>query len=127
LDKTIVQAKRDGYVTTLFGRRRPMPELTSKNYAIRQGAERIAVNAPIQGTAADLIKLAMIRVARGLRADRLSTRMLLQVHDELLLEVPEKEVAAVTSLVTREMSGAGTLKVPLVVDVGSGPSWAMAH
>jgi DNA polymerase I len=127
LDRTIAQAKKDGAVTTLFGRRRLLPELKSRNFAARQGAERIAVNTPIQGTAADLIKLAMIRVAQRLADARLGARMVLQVHDELLFEVPASELEQVTPLVVGAMSEVGALKVPLVVDVGTGASWATAH
>lgn len=127
LDRTIEQAKKSEVVTTLYGRRRFVPEIHSRNYAARQGAERIAVNAPIQGTAADLIKRAMIEVDRQLRAEKLRARLLLQVHDELLLEVPEEESERTRELVVAAMAGAGELKVPLLVESGFGKSWAESH
>src|SRR3990172_6205513 len=127
LDETVVRAREEGEVRTLFGRKRALPELASRNPALRQGAERMAVNTPIQGTAADLIKLAMIRVDRAIEARRLRARMLLQVHDELVLEVAEDEAESLASLVREEMAAAGQLAVPLEVDVGWGRSWAEAH
>ncbi len=127
LDATIAEAKRTGEVSTLFGRKRYVAEIHSRNFAARQGAERIAVNTPIQGTAADLIKRAMIEVDRRLAAEKLQARLLLQVHDELLVEAPEAEVEAAKRLVGEAMAGAAGLKVPLVVEVGVGRSWAEAH
>ncbi|MBM4380776.1 MAG: DNA polymerase I, partial [Deltaproteobacteria bacterium] len=118
LDDTVEKAKRDGYVETLFGRRRYMPEINSRNRAAAQAAERAAINMPIQGTAADLVKLAMIRVDAALADGGLRTRMLLQVHDELLFEAPEDEVARVEGLARACMAGVAELKVPLRVDVG---------
>ncbi len=123
IDKTIKQARKDGYTTTLFGRRRPITDLDSRNPAARGFAERTAVNSPIQGTAADLIKLAMIAVDRRLREQKLQTRMLLQVHDELLFEVPEAEIEPVAELVKQEMERVHELDVPLIADVHSGPNW----
>jgi len=127
LDETVEKARRDGYVETLFGRRRYMPEITSRNRAAAQAAERAAINMPIQGTAADLVKLAMIRVDAALAAEKLKARMLLQVHDELLFEAPEEEVDRVEALARACMSGVAELKVPLRVDVGHGSNWGAAH
>jgi DNA polymerase-1 len=127
LDDTIEQGRDLGYVTTLSGRRRFLPDLRSRNRNLRNAAERIAMNTPIQGSAADLIKIAMLRVDAALRERRLRARLLLQVHDELLLEAPNDEVDEVTELVRGEMSGVMDLAVPLVVDTGRGRSWAAAH
>ncbi len=123
LDRQIEQAKRLGYVTTLLGRRRYIPELASSDLAIRQFGERIAVNAPIQGTAADLIKRAMVRLAAALEAQALRSRMVVQVHDELLMECPRTEVATVIPLMRQSMEGAMSLAVPLTVVVKTGPNW----
>jgi DNA polymerase-1 len=124
-------AKRDGYVTTLFGRRVHVPALREKNPARRGFGERAAINAPIQGTAADVIKRAMIRVPPALAAAKLSARMLLQVHDELLFEVPESELAETTAVVKQVMESACApvveLTVPLVADTGTGQTWGQAH
>lgn len=123
LDRTIEEARGNGMVRTLFGRMRPIPDINSKDYAVRQFAERTAVNSPIQGTAADIIKIAMIRIWNTLRNKGLSSKILLQVHDELVLESPEKEVEEVQAIVRREMESAVSLKVPLRVEMGSGNSW----
>jgi DNA polymerase-1 len=123
IDRTLAQARRDGYVTTLFGRIRPIPDILSKNTNLRGFAERTAVNTPLQGTAADLIKLAMIRIDRELTERKLKTRMLLQVHDELVFEVPEKELEEVRKLVEDRMENAHKLLVPLVAEAGVGPNW----
>ncbi|KPK79806.1 MAG: hypothetical protein AMS25_11280 [Gemmatimonas sp. SM23_52] len=123
LDGQIELAREQGYVETLFGRRRYIPELNSKNPNIRGFGERVASNSPIQGTAADLIKLAMINIHRALRERRSSARMILQVHDELLLEVPPAELDDVSSLVRSEMIGALELDVPIEVDLGVGSNW----
>lgn len=120
-------ARKQGYVTTLFGRRRMLPDIHHPNLQIRQFAERMAINTPIQGTAADLIKMAMIRVYAALRERKLATRMILQVHDELLFEAPEAECAVVRSLVGEIMENVIALKVPLTVDVGEGRNWSEAH
>jgi DNA polymerase I len=127
LDATVAQARETGAVRTLWGRRRELPEIRARNPGLRQAAERMAVNTPIQGTAADIIKLAMLRVDRALAAEGLDARMLLQVHDELVLEVAAGQVAAAEMLVRRAMEGAAELKVPLDVEVGHGHSWAEAH
>ncbi len=123
LDAQVEKARSLGYVETLMGRRRYVPELKSKNWNIRQFGERVAQNTPIQGTAADLIKQAMLDVNEGLREGDWASRMLLQVHDELLFEVPKEEVEAVTALVVERMEGAMTLEVPLRVETGIGASW----
>ncbi len=121
------QARRDGYVETMLGRRRLLPDIHSDNHRLRSFQERIAVNTPIQGTAADLIKLAMLRLDATLTMARSPALMLLQVHDELVLELPEKEIEDVTALVVDAMSHALELTVPLVVDVHTGANWAEAH
>jgi DNA polymerase-1 len=123
LDETIQQAKMQGYVQTIFGRRRYIPELRDRNYNIRAFGERAAQNSPIQGSAADLIKIAMIRIDRRLRGEHPESRMLLQVHDELVFEVPEGEIDSVVGLVQHEMEHAAELIVPLVVDIGVGHDW----
>jgi DNA polymerase-1 len=123
LDSTVEYAREHGYVETIFKRRRYIPELRDRNFNIRAFGERTAANSPIQGSAADLIKIAMIRIRDRLDAERHLARMLLQVHDELVFEVPADELAAVTALVKHEMEHAATLSVPLVVDVGSGRNW----
>jgi len=120
-------ARDRGYVETVFGRRLWLPEIKSSNPARRSGAERAAINAPMQGTAADLIKLAMIAVRGWLDRERLSTKLIMQVHDELVLEAPEDELARVKAEIPGLMSGVAKLKVPLVVDVGSGQNWEKAH
>ncbi len=121
------QAREQGYVETVFGRRLWLPEIRSGNGARRQGAERAAINAPMQGTAADLIKLAMIAVQHWLDSDKLKAKLIMQVHDELVLEVPDQEVDAVKKKLPQLMSGVAKLALPLVVDVGSGPNWDQAH
>jgi DNA polymerase-1 len=123
LDSTVDYARTHGYVETIFKRRRYIPELRDRNFNIRAFGERTAANSPIQGSAADLIKIAMIRIRDGLLDERLRARMLLQVHDELVVEVPVEELVAVTALVKREMEGAATLSVPLLVDTGTGLNW----
>ncbi len=123
IDATLEQARRDQKVTTLFGRVRPIPDIHSKNANLRGFAERTAVNTPLQGTAADLIKIAMIRIDAELRERKLRSRMLLQVHDELVFEVPEDEVETMMRLVSERMENVHALKVPLKVEVGVGPNW----
>jgi DNA polymerase-1 len=124
LDETVRIARTTGYVTTMYGRRRYLPELNAQPGGARAQAERIAINTPIQGTAADLIKLAMIRLDRALRERGLGARMILQVHDELLLEAPKEEWVEAAALAKREMEGVAELKIPLKVDLKSGPNWA---
>jgi DNA polymerase-1 len=123
IDRTLEQTRRDGSVRTLFGRVRPIPDIESRNGNQRGFAERTAVNTPLQGTAADLIKLAMIAIDRKLTERKLKTRMVLQVHDELLFEVPVDETAEIEELVRTEMEGVVRLKVPLVADLGFGANW----
>lgn len=123
IDRTLEEARRDGFVHSLFGRIRPLPDINSKNFNLRGFAERTAVNTPLQGTAADLIKLAMIRIDRELRERRLKSRMLLQVHDELVFEAPEKEIEPLRALVRDAMENVCALKVPLVVDISVGTNW----
>ncbi|HZB89328.1 MAG TPA: DNA polymerase I [Terracidiphilus sp.] len=123
IEKTLEAARREGSVRTLFGRMRPIPDIESRNPNQRGFAERTAVNTPLQGTAADLIKLAMIALDRKLSERGLRTRMVLQVHDELLFEVPEEEIPEVETLVRAEMEGVAQLKVPLVADLAFGPNW----
>lgn len=120
------QAKQDGYVSTLMGRRRWLPELKSSNYNLRAFGERVALNMPIQGTAADVMKLAMIRVARRLKEEGLEAKLILQVHDELIVECPEAEQEQVKTLLAQEMEGAGDFAVPLIADAAAGHSWAEA-
>jgi DNA polymerase-1 len=117
------RARQEGYTETMFGRRRYLPDLTSDNRQRREMAERMALNAPIQGSAADIIKMAMLAVDRAIRDRELKSRMLLQVHDELIFEVAPGEFEALRDLVCAEMAAAAGLRVPLEVSVGSGSSW----
>jgi DNA polymerase I len=126
IQRTVAEAAADGYVTTLLGRRRPIPELRASSWQTRSLGERLAVNTVMQGTAADVIKVAMVRLHNRLRAEGRAARLVLQVHDELLLEVPETEVTAVRGLVREEMVGAYPLDPPLAVDIGVGDNWADA-
>ncbi len=123
IDRLLEETRREQRVRTLFGRVRPIPDMQSRNANLRGFAERTAVNTPLQGTAADLIKIAMIRIDRRLREEALQAKMTLQVHDELLFDVPEKEVEQVKRLVQHEMETVIELKVPIVVDCGAGPNW----
>ena len=127
MEETRRIAHEKGYVETLFGRRLPVPDINSGSAGRRQAAERAAINAPMQGTAADLIKLAMIKVQRWLDDNRMSSKLILQVHDELVLEVPDNELAAVRAELPRLMGGVAQLAVPLPVDVGAGLNWQEAH
>lgn len=123
LDRLVEQAKETGFVTTLYGRKRPIPEITSSNFMQRNFGERIAMNSPIQGTAADIMKFAMLRVKKALKAQGLQTKILLQIHDELLLEAPKEEAKQVTKLLKEEMMAAASLSVPLSVEVKIGENW----
>jgi DNA polymerase-1 len=123
LDSMVEFAKQHGYVTTIFGRRRYIPELRERNFNMRAFGERTAANSPIQGSAADLIKIAMIRIHNALRDSRLQAKMLLQVHDELVFEVPPDELESVKALVKNQMESAAELAVPLLVDMGTGINW----
>ena len=127
MNRIKAQAKADGFVTTLFGRRRDLPELKSSNFNMRSFGERVALNMPIQGTAADIIKLAMVRVANRIDAEKLQARLLLQVHDELIVECPEAEAETVKALLKEEMEHVVEYSVPLLVDAKIGHSWAEAH
>jgi DNA polymerase-1 len=127
MKRTRESARERGYVETVFGRRLWLPEIRSSNPARRQGAERAAINAPMQGTAADLIKMAMIAVDRWIGGKRLASRLIMQVHDELVLEVPDAELPEVRRELPKLMGGVAKLAVPLVVDVGAGPNWDKAH
>jgi DNA polymerase-1 len=123
IDKTLESTRRDASVRTMFGRMRPIPDIQSRNPNQRGFAERTAINTPLQGTAADLIKVAMIGLDRKLTEKKLKTRMLLQVHDELLFEVPPEEGTEVENLVRSEMESVVPLRVPLIADLGFGPNW----
>jgi len=123
LAEVVEKARQDGYTSTVFGRRRYLPELTSDNRVARENAERAALNAPIQGTAADIIKVAMIRVDHALAAAGVRSRVLLQVHDELVVEIAPGELEQVRDIVEREMDEAITLRVPLEVSAGAGKNW----
>lgn len=127
LDATIAQAHIDGYVETVLGRRRYIPELSSNNWQDKQYGERISANTPIQGSAADICKLAMLRIDAELKAAKLETKMLLQIHDELVFEAPEAEVERVVAIARTQMEQVYPLKVPLVADVGVGANWGEAH
>jgi DNA polymerase-1 len=127
MDETRLQAKARGYVETVFGRRLWLPEINSPNGPRRQGAERAAINAPMQGTAADLIKLAMIAVQDWLESTGMKSRMIMQVHDELVLEVPQDELAVVREKLPELMKNVAELKVPLLAEVGIGKNWDEAH
>lgn len=127
LDRQVQQAKEQGFVTTMFGRKRPVPELSSSNYMQRSFGERVAMNSPIQGTAADIIKIAMIRVSQSLKEQNLSSRLILQVHDELLIEAREDEVARVKAILKEDMEKAAALSVNLEIDMKQGKDWYEAH
>ena len=127
LEQTISDAQKNGYVTTLFNRRRYLPELASKNKQVKGFAERIAVNTPIQGSAADLIKIAMINISRKLKTKKLKSKMIMQVHDELVFEIPEEEKEIMVEMVKKEMEGVMELKAPLRVVISTGKNWDEAH
>jgi len=127
MTRVVEQAKADGYVTTLFGRRRELPELKSSNFNLRSFGERVALNMPIQGTAADIIKAAMVRVDARMRAEHLQARLLLQVHDELIVECPAEEAETVRGILIEDMEHVVDYRVPLLVDAKIGASWAEAH
>lgn len=127
IDESIKKAREHGYVTTMFGRRRYLRNINSRNQVVRGNAERNAVNAPIQGSAADIIKIAMVRIHNNLIRQKLKSKMILQVHDELIFEVPERELEQLRELVLFEMSDAARLDVPLKVEWGIGKNWFEAH
>ena len=123
LDDNVAFAREHGYVKTLYGRIRPIPELSSSNFMQRSFGERAAMNSSIQGTAADIIKIAMIRVSRRLQKEQLSSRLLLQIHDELLIETKQEEKEQVCRILKEEMTGAASLSVPLAIDIEEGNTW----
>ena len=123
LDDSVENAKKNGYVTTMFGRRRPVPELSSSNFMQRSFGERVAMNSPIQGTAADIIKIAMIRVWKRLKEENLSSKLILQIHDELLIETKAEEKDQVAAILEEEMKGAADLSVKLEIDLHTGNNW----
>ena len=123
LDGEVEKAKTDGYSLTMFGRRRPVPELKSSNFMQRSFGERIAMNSPIQGTAADIIKIAMVRVNMKLKEKQMKSRLLLQIHDELLIETHLDEFEEVKEILQNEMMNAVSLRVPLNIDIEQGASW----
>ena len=127
MDDTRQLAREQGYVETVFGRRLYLPEINARNPQRRQYAERSAINAPMQGTAADIIKRAMIQVDDWIQCEATDIRLLMQVHDELVFEVPESRVEAASERIRQLMTGAATLRVPLKVDLGSGKNWDEAH
>jgi len=127
MDQTIAEARETQRTSTLLGRMRLLPDINSSNHIIRQAAERTAINTPIQGSAADLIKVAMIKIDEALRAKNLQSAMLMTVHDELVFEVPPAELQEVTRLVKDIMEGVWQLKVPLKVNVAEGRNWDEAH
>jgi DNA polymerase-1 len=127
MDSTKEKARTLGYVETVFGRRLRLPEISSGSPARRAGAERAAINAPMQGTAADLIKMAMVSVQDWLDAEKLATKLIMQVHDELVLEVPENELDQVKKQVCELMQNVAKLDVPLIVEAGVGKNWDEAH
>jgi DNA polymerase-1 len=127
MESSIAKAREKGYALTVLGRRRTLRDINSRNATARQAAERDAINTPVQGSAADLIKLAMIRVSNALKREGLKAKMILQIHDELLFDTPKDEVERVSQIVKYEMENAMDLGVPLLVEVGSGRNWLEAH
>ena len=127
LDKLVEDAKRDGYITTMFGRRRPIPELSSSNFMQRSFGERVAMNSPIQGTAADIMKIAMIKVWEALKEANLKSKLILQVHDELVIETALDEVEMVREILEHNMKTAAKMAVELEVDMHTGSNWFEAH
>jgi DNA polymerase-1 len=123
LDQTVAKARKDGFVSTAFKRRRYIPEILSQNNQIKSFAERTAINAPIQGTASDIIKIAMCRIAEKLEHQKSAAKMILQVHDELVFEAPKEGVEELVQMVRREMEGAVSFEVPMSVSVKAGSNW----
>ena len=121
------RAKETGYVTTIFGRRRDIPEILSTNKTVLQQGERLAINTPIQGTAADIIKIAMVNISKRIEKEKQGVKMLLQVHDELLFEVPESDIQKAHNLIRQEMEGAANLLIPLKVNISYGKNWAIKN
>ena len=127
MEKAIARAREKGYAETVLGRRRTLRDISSRNATARQAAERDAINTPIQGSAADLIKIAMVRVDRALKAENLRAKMVLQIHDELVFDCPKAEAERVKEIVRREMTTAYDFGVPLEVGIGEGVNWLDAH
>jgi DNA polymerase-1 len=127
MDESIARARENGYVTTMFGRRRHLPDIHSRNQVVRGNAERNAINAPLQGSAADIIKIAMIKIDNRLRKEMPDAEMILQVHDELIFEVAPQSLETLKSIVVTEMKNAASLTIPLEVDTGAGSNWLEAH
>ncbi len=127
LDEMVQYAKEKGYAETIYGRRRPVPELSSSSHMQKSFGERVAMNSPIQGTAADIIKIAMVNVAKRLEQEKLKSRIVLQIHDELLVETYIEEKEKVKQVLLEEMPGAADLSVPLLVEVEEGRNWFEAH
>ncbi|CAN5608322.1 hypothetical protein BH18ACI3_BH18ACI3_11490 [soil metagenome] len=123
MDEIPEVARKQGYVTSMFGRRRYFPSINDRNYTVRSRAEREAINMPIQGTASDIVKIAMIRVHEALKKEKLETKMIMQVHDELLFEAPKAEVKRASEIIKREMEAAADRDAPLAVEVGAGDNW----
>ena len=127
MEETVKESAERGYTKTLMNRKRYLPDLNSKNHQARKAAERIAINSPVQGSAADLIKVAMINLSSKLKTNNMRSRMILQVHDELIFECVPNEESELESLVKQEMEGVFDLKAPLIVDTGWGANWNEAH
>jgi DNA polymerase I - 3''-5'' exonuclease and polymerase domains len=127
MDESIKRAREQGYVTTMFGRKRYLSDINSRNQVVRGNAERNAINAPIQGSAADIIKIAMIRIYDRMKAEKYASKMILQVHDELIFEVLESELKKLKEMVLFEMANAVKLDVPIIVDSGTGKNWLETH
>ena len=127
MESTKEGASQNGYVETLFGRRLYLRDINASNAMRRQASERVAINAPVQGTAADIMKIAMINVHKAIKKEKIEAKLILQVHDELILDTPEGEIDAVVNLITDSMMGAAKLDVPLEVDIGIGDNWDQAH
>ncbi|MBU1937747.1 DNA polymerase I, partial [bacterium] len=127
MEDTIARCRKTGVVSTLLGRLRTIPDINASNRQAREFAERTAINTPVQGTAADMIKLAMVRVAARIRREKLAARMVLQVHDELVFELPKNEINALGSIVEEEMTQALPLSVPVIVEFSYGKNWLESH
>ena len=127
MESTKESASQNGYVETLFGRRLYLRDINATNAVRRQASERVAINAPVQGTAADIMKIAMIDMHRSIQESRVEAKLILQVHDELILDTPKNEIDDVIKLITSSMMGAADLDVPLEIDVGIGDNWDQAH
>ena len=127
MDDIVSFAKENGYATTIYGRRRPIPEITSSNFMQRQFGERIAMNSPLQGTAADIMKIAMVGVAKRFKAEGIRSRITMQVHDEIVVDLLRSEREQVEKIVCEEMEGTAKLSIPLTAECGIGENWLAAH